>query len=150
MADKKLLATTRSLDNQGREISTKMMEFLDSVKSQPLGFRDLGIDFLAICKIVSALKISLEEHFQTQQSFPERAVPELTSILSKTAEDFKQLHVLLQKFMDFEKGGARARFQKSWRMVFADKDIAKTRNSLKENRGALNMTLLLTNMLVNI
>jgi hypothetical protein len=48
--------------------------------------------------------------------------------------------------MDFEKGGTMAKLQKTWRLIFADKDIAKVRTSLQENRGALNMTMLLTNM----
>jgi hypothetical protein len=48
--------------------------------------------------------------------------------------------------MDYEKGGAFARLQKTWRSVFADKDIAKVRVSLQANKGALNMTMLLTNM----
>jgi uncharacterized coiled-coil protein SlyX len=88
----------------------------------------------------------LKEHFKTRQPFPERAIPELTKVLAKTWDDFQHLQNLLQKFMDYEKGGAFARLQKTWRSVFADKDIAKVRASLQANKGALNMTMLLTNM----
>ena len=123
-----------------------MVEFLNNVKNQPIGFRELGLDFLSISQIVTSLKKSLEEHFQTQQPFPERAVPELNRILIKTSDDFEQLEKLLKKFMDFEKGGAFAKLQKTWRMLFADKDIAKVHQSLQENKGALNMAMLLTNM----
>lgn len=141
-----LLRSTRSLERQGNGISLTMVEFLNNVKNQPLGFRELGLDFLALCEIVSALKSSLEEHFETNQPFPERAVPELIRIVNKTSDDFNQLQQLLTKFMDFEKGGAFARLQKTWRMLFADKDIAKVHRSLEENKGALNMAMLLTNM----
>jgi hypothetical protein len=67
-------------------------------------------------------------------------------VLAKTWDDFQHLQNLLQKFMDYEKGEAFARLQKTWRSVFADKDIAKVRGSLQANKGALNMTMLLTNM----
>jgi hypothetical protein len=48
--------------------------------------------------------------------------------------------------MEYEKGGTFAMLQKTWRLVFADKDIAKIRGSLQANKGALTMTMLLTNM----
>jgi hypothetical protein len=143
-----LLATTVSLDRLGSGISMTMVEFLNNVKSQPLGFRQLGSDFLAICEIINLLKSSLQQHFETNQPFPERAVPELMRILNKTSTDFNQLDQLLKRFMEYEKGGAIATLQKTWRLFFADKDIAKIHASLQENKGALNMAMLLTDMCV--
>jgi hypothetical protein len=67
-------------------------------------------------------------------------------VLAKTADDFTALQALLQKFIDYEHGGTYARLQKTWRLVFADKDISKIRGSLQANRGALTMAMLLTNM----
>jgi hypothetical protein len=146
MAEESLLRTVSSTTILGNSISLKMVEFLDHVKDQPAGFRDLGLDFLSISQILNSLEDSLKEHFKTRQPFPERAIPELTKVLAKTWDDFQHLQNLLQKFMDYEKGGAFARLQKTWRSVFADKDIAKVRASLQANKGALNMTMLLTNM----
>jgi hypothetical protein len=141
-----LLRSVNASTILGNSLSLKMVEFLNQVKDQPVGFRDLGLDFLGICQILSSLAESLNEHFMTRQPFPEQAIPELSKIITKTTDDFTQLQALLQKFMDFEKGGALARLQKTWRLVFADKDIAKVRTSLQQSRGALNMTMLLTNM----
>jgi hypothetical protein len=146
MAEENLLRTVSSTTVLGNSISLKMVDFLDHVKDQPAGFRDLGLDFLSISQILNSLEDSLKEHFKTRQPFPERAIPELTKVLAKTWDDFQHLQNLLQKFMDYEKGGAFARLQKTWRSVFADKDIAKVRVSLQANKGALNMTMLLTNM----
>ena len=148
MADQSgpLLAAVHSCSELGNQISLKMVEFLDHVRDQPIGFRPLGQDFLGISKILNALEESLKEHFQTNQPFPERAVPELMRIINKTVQDFSQLQQLLQKFMDYERGGMFAHLQKTWRMFFADKDIAKVQTSLQESKGALNMTMLLTNM----
>jgi hypothetical protein len=147
-ASQDILRSTRVLNRQGNDISQTMVDFLNSVKTQPLGFRDLGLDFLSVCKIVGSLRGSLEEHFETNQPFPERAVPELMKLLTETADDFVKLQGLLKKFMDFEKGGVTGAMQKTWRRVFADKDVAKVRDSLQKNSGALRMTMLLTNMWV--
>jgi hypothetical protein len=141
-----LLSAVHSCSELGNQISVKMVEFLDNVKDQPIGFRPLGLDFLGISKILNALEESLKEHFKTNQPFPDRALPELMRIINQTLRDFAQLQALLQKFMDYEKGGTFSKLQKTWRMFFADKDIAKVQSSLQESKGALNMTMLLTNM----
>src|ERR1700760_3286118 len=113
-AQNALLDTTVSLDRLGSGISLTMVEFLNNVKSQPLGFRQLGLDFLGICEIVNSLKSSLQQHFETNQPFPERAVPELSRILQKAYQDFGSLDQLLKKFMEYEKGGSFATLQKTW------------------------------------
>jgi len=123
-----------------------MVEFLNKVKDQPVGFRDLGLDFLSICQILNSLEGSLQEHFKSKQPFPQKAIPELVKVLEKTLGDFTQLQYLLQKFMQYEMGGTFATLQKTWRLFFADKDIAKVRSSLQASKGALTMTMLLTNM----
>jgi hypothetical protein len=141
-----LLHATSNATQLGNRISLRMVDFLEHVKNQPLGFRDLGTDFLSICKILNALEESLNEHFSTSQPFPEQAIPELQRILDSTIQDFDSLQSLLEKFMEYEKGGVTAKLQKTWRLFFADKDISKVRGSLQESRGALNMAMLLTNM----
>jgi hypothetical protein len=147
MADQNtLLGIANDATTLGNSISMKMVEFLITVKDQPAGFRDLGLDFLAICQILNSLLGSLNEHFKSQQPFPQKAIPELTKVLTQTLDDFAQLQSLLQKFMEYEKGGTFAMLQKTWRLVFADKDIAKIRSSLEANKGTLTMAMLLTDM----
>lgn len=141
-----LLRVTDSTAALGNSISLKMVEFLDHVKDQPLGFRDLGLEFLSICKILNSLQTSLQQHFRSGQPFPQQAIPELTKILDQTLHDFTQLQYLLEKFLQYEQGGAFATLQKTWRLFFADKDISTVKSSLQTNKGALTMTMLLTNM----
>lgn len=143
-----LLGGASNATQLGNRISLSMVDFLERVKNQPLGFKDLGKDFLSICKILNSLEESLNKNFSTNQPFPEQAIPELQKILDRTTSDFVSLQSLLEKFMEYEKGGVTAKLQKIWRMFFADKDIAKVRGSLQESRGGLNMALLLTNMYV--
>jgi hypothetical protein len=141
-----LLSHVRNTNSTGHQISITMLSFLDSVKDQPLGFRDLGLNFLEIVRILSALETALEEHFRTAQPFPDKAIPELERVIARTGGDFGELESLLGKFMRFEAGGIAGRLQKTWRMVFADKDVVKVGGSLREGMGSLRMAMLLTNM----
>jgi hypothetical protein len=145
-ASSALLNSVHSVSAAGNRISHTMISFLDNVHDQPLGFRDLGRDFLSISQILNDLQKSLAEHFNTGQPFPERAIPELMRVVNNTAADFGELERLLNKFMEYEKGGVVAQLQKTWRHFFADRDIAKVQKSLREQRGSLNMAMLLTNM----
>jgi hypothetical protein len=76
-------------------------------------------------QILNSLEGGLQEHFTSEQPFPQKAITELMKALAQTLGDFTKLEGLLQKFMDYEKGGTFATLQKTWRHVFADKDIAK-------------------------
>jgi hypothetical protein len=60
-----LLRTTSAPTILGNKISMKMVEFLNKIKDQPVGFRDLGLDFMSICQILNSLEESLKEHFGT-------------------------------------------------------------------------------------
>jgi hypothetical protein len=144
-----LLSTTRALDSQGHTLSSKIDLFLNSVKAQPLGFRELGLNFIGIARIVSALRSSLESHIQSGLPFPDAAVPELLRVLKKSSDDFADLDKLLARFMEYERGGALGSLKKGWRMMFADKEVGRLDGQLKESQGALNMAMLLTNMYVN-
>ncbi len=127
MADQDCLLQTASVSTiLGNKISMKMVEFLNRVKEQPAGFRELRQDFMSICEILNSLEESLKGHFKTKQTFPEKAIPELMNVLTKTVNDFTQLQNLLQKFMDYERGGTFAKSQKTWRLVFADKTLRKS------------------------
>jgi hypothetical protein len=145
-AQQVLLSNVHSTTQTGNRISTAMVNFLDNVKEQPLGFKGLGLNFLETCKILNALQLSLEEHFRTNQPFPEKAVPELDTVLRRTEKDFGELEGLLAKFSKYEAGGIAGRVMKTWRMVFADKDVVRIGGSLREGMAALRMATLLINM----
>src|SRR5438094_299868 len=105
-----LLRFVNDATTLGNSISLKMVEFLNG--SQPAGFRDLGLDFLGICQVLNSLQESLNAHFESKQPFPEKAIPELTKVLTKTLDDFDHLQDLLHKFIEYEKGGTFAMLQK--------------------------------------
>ena len=149
MADREsLLRVSDEATTMGDELSIRLVNFLNEVADQPSEFRNLAFDFLSLCQILSTLQEQLKVHFRTQQPFPAAAIPELRHLLIKTTDDFKKLQQLLQKVIDYEKGGVFAKLHKTWRQIFADKDIAAVRASLQANKGALTITMLLTNMYV--
>jgi len=138
-----LLQLCSRANQLGNTISTRMVQFLSEVKHQPVGFRELGNEFLDICRIMASIEAGLGGFLKSNGGqFPPDVLVELDRKFRQTVEDFLVLNQLLQKFLDYEKGGAVARVQKTWRMVFADKDIAKVRSSLQSNREALKMSML--------
>ncbi len=144
-AQQVLLSDVHSATQTGNRISA-MVSFLDNVREQPLGFRDLGLTFLETCKILGALRLSLEEHARARQAFPDKAVPELEAVLRRTEKDFGELEGLLGKFMKYEEGGIAGRLNKTWRMLFADKDVMRVGGSLREGMASLRMATLLIDM----
>jgi hypothetical protein len=136
-----LLRTTNSTTALGNTLTHQILTFLNTVSDQPLGFRPLAQDFLAISRILN----TLESHLNSSP-LPAAAIPELVKVLDQTLADFTQLKYLLEKFMKYEEGGTFAMLQKTWRMFVADKDITRVRNGLQASKGALTMTMLLTNM----
>jgi hypothetical protein len=133
-----LQSSVHTTSELGNAISGRMLSFLDTVNDQPLGFRNLGLDFLAISQILNTLEQSLS---QSAEPFPTPAIPELIKLITKTHEDFVQLKALLERFLNYERGGLYAKMQKTWRMVFADKEIGKCKLALQEEKGGLRMML---------
>ncbi len=141
-----VLTTVEHLNVLGNRLSLEMVGFLDQVKSQPSGFRELGLDFLSLSQLLNPLEEQLKEHFRTKKSFPPAAFTELLKILGKTAEDFTTLQTLLKKYMEYEKGGVLGKLAKTYRQIFIDKEIPEVRASLQANKAALTMTMHLVNM----
>jgi len=138
MATQDLQRSVHTTSELGNTISAQMLSFLSNVKDQPLGFRDLGLDFLSISEILNSLEQSLN---QSAEPFPSQAIPELIKLIAKTHEDFVQLNDLLEKFLKYEGGGLYAKLQKTWRMVFADREIGKCKLALQEAKGGLRMMM---------
>ncbi|KAH8878608.1 hypothetical protein GQ53DRAFT_617439, partial [Thozetella sp. PMI_491] len=139
-----LLQQCQRAAHLGSSISTQMTEFIGQVKpkQQPRGFRDLGLEFLEVCRIITSIEVGLTEFLKAATQFPPDVLAELEKKFSQTVEDFLALSRLLQKLFEHKRPGTVAKLQQVWAMVFADKDIAKIQNSLRMNRDALKMSML--------
>lgn len=124
----------------GNSISVRMLEYLSTAKSPPHGFRDLAANFLDICRILWSIEAGLTEASRRHSHFPDDMVQELDKKFRQTNDDFIVLNQTLLKFLDYEKKGGFGKLQKGWRMMFADTDIAKIRESLSRSREALRMS----------
>ncbi|KAL8420406.1 hypothetical protein RB594_003262 [Gaeumannomyces avenae] len=126
----------------GNNISVRMLEFLSSVKHQPHGFKNLAQDFLDICRILWAIEAGLSECFRAGQHFPDDMVKELNGKFRQTNADFQVLDHMMVEFLEYENGGVGGKLRKGWRMMFAEKSIAKIRDSLGKSRDSLRMSAL--------
>ncbi|OLN93068.1 Ankyrin-3-like protein 5 [Colletotrichum chlorophyti] len=126
----------------GNNISVRMLEFLTNVKHQPHGFRDLANDFLDICRILWSIEAGLSEASRTHQEFPADMIKELDLKFRQTNSDFQVLDHMMFEFLEYEKKGAMGKIQRGWRMMFADKEILRMRESIRKARDALRMSAL--------
>ncbi|KAH6662390.1 ankyrin repeat and SOCS box protein [Plectosphaerella plurivora] len=126
----------------GNNISVRMLEFLTQVKHQPHGFRDLADSFLDVCRHLWSIEAGLAEASRIQQSFPAEMVQELDQKFRQTNTDFQVLDNMMFEFLEYEKKGGFGKLQRSWRMMRADKEILKMRDSLRRIRDALRMSAL--------
>ncbi|KAI3553469.1 hypothetical protein CABS01_12057 [Colletotrichum abscissum] len=126
----------------GNNISVRMLEFLTNVKHQPHGFRELANDFLDICRILWSIEAGLSEAARTHQEFPADMIKELDMKFRSTNSDFQVLDHMMFEFLEYEKKGAMGRIQRGWRMMFADKEILRMRESIRKARDALRMSAL--------
>ena len=126
----------------GNSISIRMLEYLSTTKNIPHGFRELATDFLDICRILWSIEAGLTEASKKHNSLPADMIQELDKKFRQTNDDFLVLNQMLLKFLDLEKKGGFGKLQKGWRMMFADTDIHKMRDSLANNRDALRMSAL--------
>ncbi|GKT45005.1 ankyrin-3 [Colletotrichum spaethianum] len=126
----------------GNNISVRMLEFLTNVKHQPHGFRDLANDFLDICRILWSIEAGLSEASRIEQEFPADMIRELDIKFRQTNSDFQVLDHMMFEFLEYERKGAVGKFQRGWRMMFADKEILKVRESIRKARDALRMSAL--------
>jgi hypothetical protein len=141
MAPKKGKETLLDLCNrstaQGNTISVRMLEYLSTVKEPPLGFRELSVNFLEICRVLYAIEAGLQEASRAHSQFPQDMQQELDKKLRGTQDDFIVLNQMLSKFLESEKKGSFGRFRK---MMFADTDCHKLNQSLGKTREALGMS----------
>ncbi|WYZ41405.1 hypothetical protein EsH8_V_000300 [Colletotrichum jinshuiense] len=126
----------------GNNISVRMLEFLTNIKHQPHGFRELANDFLDICRILWSIEAGLSEAARTHQEFPADMIKELDLKFRQTNSDFQVLDHMMFEFLEYEKKGAMGKFQRGWRMMFADKEIYRMRESIRKARDALRMSAL--------
>ena len=129
---------------QGNNISVRMLEFLTTFKSHPTGFRELAHEFLDISRILWSIEAGLIDLSRKQDShrFPTDMEKELDKKFRALNTDFQSLGHLLFRYLEYEKNGAFGKLQKSWRMMFADKDISRMRDSLAKSREGLRMSAL--------
>ncbi|KIW00088.1 uncharacterized protein PV09_08274 [Verruconis gallopava] len=137
-----LLELCTKATTQGNSISVRMLEYLSTVKSLPLGFKELAADFLDLSRILWSIEAGLSEAAQKKQRFPNDMVSELEAKFRKTIDDFSVLNQMILKFLEYENKGALGKFQKGWRLMFSGTDIDKVRQSLLKDKEALRMSSL--------
>ncbi|KAF2267225.1 hypothetical protein CC78DRAFT_457881, partial [Lojkania enalia] len=120
----------------GNTISIRMLEYLSS-KSQVHGFQGLATDFLDLCRELWSIEAGLKEATVKRHQLPSDLTLELERRFRQLNDDFIVLNQMMLKFVGSDK---KSGFMKGLRMMFADTDVDKMRNTICKSRDALRMS----------
>ncbi|PSR79962.1 ankyrin repeat-containing domain protein [Coniella lustricola] len=126
----------------GNSIAIRLLEYLSTVKHQILGVRDLAGDFLDVGRILWIIESGLKASEESKTVLPADLISELEKRFRQTNDDFIVLNQLVTRFLENDRKSGFARFSKGFKMMFADSDVNKMRNSLEKTREALRMSAL--------
>ncbi|CAM1506188.1 Fc.00g058290.m01.CDS01 [Cosmosporella sp. VM-42] len=142
-AQQSCLELCHKTTGSGDRISVRMLEYLTSVKQQPLGLDQLAHDFLDTCEVLFSIEAGLGECIRNQQTFPADVISELSKKFRVTQADFQLLDQMLGKFLEYERRGTMGRMKRGWGKIFGDNDIDKITIALGRTRESLKMSALM-------
>ncbi|ROV87708.1 hypothetical protein VSDG_09732 [Cytospora chrysosperma] len=128
----------------GNTIAIRMLEYLSTVKNHVQGFGDLASEFLEVCRILWAIESGLSDATANKNhaSFSPEITVEMERHFRQAHDNFIVLNQLVTRFLDNDKKHGFARVAKGFKMMFADSDVQKMRNSLEKTSEALRMSAL--------
>jgi len=134
----KTLELCKKVTTQGNSIAIRMLEYLSTAKSPVHGFQSLALEFLELSRLIWSIEAGLTESSHKRNIIPVEVTQELDKQFRRISDDFMVVNQMALKFLDNEtkKGG----FGRAFRMMFADTDVDKVRNTLTKNRDALRMS----------
>jgi hypothetical protein len=139
-----IVGTISALTSLGGRISQQITDFLNHASDPLADLSDVSVELSELCSVLSKLEGSLRHNFNSIPPFPPGVTRDLTAVLNNCMKDLAHLQTVVQKFIEHENEGTLAAVWKNWRFLFADKDLAKIRDSLVAHKGTLNITLSLT------
>lgn len=90
----------------------------------------MSTELSELYSVLSSLGDSLRRDFNSVPPLPLGVTRDFSIVLDNCMKDLVHLQTIVQKFIDYENGGAFAAAWKNWRLLFADKDLTKSLDSL--------------------
>lgn len=138
MAPTKTLELCNKATTQGNSISIRMLEYLSSAKHPVHGVQTLATEFLELSRLIWSIEAGLTESSHKRNAIPADVTQELDKQFRRIGDEFIVVNQMMLKLLDNEnkKGG----FGRAFRMMFADTDVDKIRNTLMKSRDQLKMS----------
>ncbi|KAJ4292040.1 hypothetical protein N0V90_009939 [Kalmusia sp. IMI 367209] len=138
MAPPKTLDLCNKVTVQGNSIAIRMLEYLSSAKNPIHGIQALANEFLELSRLIWSIEAGLTESSHKRNAIPAEVTQELDKHFRRIHDEFIVVNQMMLKFLDNEtkKGG----FGRAFRMMFADTDVDKVRNTLTKSRDALKVS----------
>lgn len=139
MAPTKTLELCNKITTQGNSISIRLLEYLSSSKNPVHGIQAFASEFLELSRLIWSIEAGLTESSHKKRNIiPTEVTQELDKHFRRISDEFIVVNQMMLKFLDNEtkKGG----FGRAFRMMFADTDVDKVRNTLAKSRDALKVS----------
>ncbi|KAK3715681.1 hypothetical protein LTR37_006906 [Vermiconidia calcicola] len=139
MAPKKdtLLELCTTTITVGNSIAVHILDYLSVVKDPPHGFNKLAVQFLETSRVLIPAKTGLTEAARSYTQFSTDVTNELRERFRSVSTAFTVLNQVVNRFLDNERKQGFSKIGKGFRMMFADSEIDKLRQSLVQCREAL-------------
>ena len=121
---------------QGNTIAVHILEYLSNAKTPRYGFKELAIDFLEASRALFPAKSGLAEAARVRTHLPVDRANELQEFLRSLELNFGVLNNMINKLLENERKQGFSKLGKGFRLMFADAEIEKMRQSLVQCRDA--------------
>lgn len=138
MASRKTLELCNKVTTQGNTIAIRMLEYLSSAKHPVQGVQTLSTEFLELSRLIWSIEAGLTESVHKRMAVPVEVTQELDKQFRRINDEFIVVNQMMVKFLDNET--KKSGFGRAFRMMFADTDVDKVRNTLIKSRDALKMS----------
>lgn len=116
----------------GNSIAVHILEYLSDAKNPRPGFKDVAIEFLETSRALFIANAGLTAASRSGSQLPANVTSDLQELFRQMSMNFTVLNQMVNKLLDNERRQGFGKLGKGFRMMFADTDIEKMKQSLNQ------------------
>jgi len=120
----------------GNIIAVHILEYLSDAKNPRHGFKDVAVEFLETSRALFIANAGLTAASRSGSQLPANVTNDLQELFRQLSMVFTVLNQMVNKLLDNERRQGFGKLGKGFRMMFADTDLEKMKQSLIQCREA--------------
>ena len=121
----------------GNSVAVHLLDYLSIAPDPPHGFNKVAVEFLETSRVLIPARTGLTEAARSSTQLPAHTTNDLRQRFSQINNAFTVLDQVVTRYLASERKSGFGKFGKGFRMMFADSEIEKLRQSLAQCREAL-------------